>query len=213
MEEGQAEAAPGYGFRYFNSAVKKGYSGTAVFSKTRPLKTTSGIGVAAHDSEGRVITAEYDAFYLVNVYVPNSQRGLARLPYRMQWEDDFLRYITGLDKVKPVVVCGDLNVAHEEIDIKNAAANRKNAGFTAEERDKMTALLKAGFVDSFRALYPDTVKYSWWSYWADARERNIGWRLDYFLLSGRLMPRVGAAEIYNEVFGSDHCPVGLVLDI
>lgn len=197
---------------YWNSAVKKGYSGTALFTRVPPLGVTYGIGVTGHDEEGRVITAEYPDFYLVNVYTPNSQRGLTRLDYRMQWEEDFRAYVCGLDRSKPVIICGDLNVAHEEIDIKNAKSNRGNAGFTDEEREKLTELLESGFVDSFRMLYPDlTGAYSWWSYQFNAREKNTGWRIDYFLVSERLKGRIADAKIHAEVLGSDHCPVELLL--
>ncbi len=197
---------------YWNSAEKKGYSGTAVFSKIKPLNVTYGLGMEEHDKEGRVITAEFEDFYLVNVYTPNAQRGLTRLDYRMEWEDVFRRYVTELDKVKPVIICGDLNVAHNEIDLKNFKTNVGNAGFTYEERGKMTELLDAGFVDSFRYLYPDkTGAYSWWSYMFKAREKNAGWRIDYFVVSRKLAGRIADAEIYSDIMGSDHCPVGLIL--
>ncbi len=211
MEEGQAKVDL-EGFSYWNSAEKKGYSGTAIFSRAEPLAVRYGMGRAEHDAEGRVIEAEYHDFTLVNVYTPNSQRGLLRLAYRMEWEESFRDYLQKLDERKPVIVCGDMNVAHEEIDIKNARANRKNAGFTDEERAKMSELLSAGFCDSFRVLHPDAVAYTWWSYRANARANNVGWRLDYFLVSERLMPRVTAAATYAEIFGSDHCPVGLALE-
>lgn len=201
---------PGYE-EYWNSAEKKGYSGTAVFCRQKPLSVTYGLGIEEHDHEGRVITAEFDSFYLVCVYTPNSKDGLLRLDYRMEWEDAFRRYVKELDAVKPVIICGDLNVAHKEIDLKNPKTNTRNAGFTIEERDKFTELLDAGFIDSFRYLYPDTVKYSWWSYRFKAREKNAGWRIDYFVVSERLRERIADAVIYNEVFGSDHCPVGLEL--
>lgn len=201
---------PGY-FEYWNSAVKKGYSGTAVFSKTEPLSVSCGLGIDEHDREGRVITCEYPGFYLVCVYTPNSKDGLLRLDYRMEWEDVFRKYVGKLDETKPVIICGDLNVAHEEIDLKNPKSNVRNPGFTAEERGKMDELLAAGFLDSFRCLYPDTVKYSWWSYRFRAREKGIGWRIDYFLLSQRLRPRLQDALIYDEITGSDHCPVGVLL--
>jgi exodeoxyribonuclease-3 len=212
MERGQAEIdLPGYE-EYWNSAAKKGYSGTAVLTRPAPLSAAYGIGLEEHDREGRVITLEYPDFYLVDVYTPNSQRELLRLPYRMAWEDAFRAYLQSLDEKKPVVVCGDLNVAHQEIDIKNAKSNRKNAGFTDEERGKMTELLAAGFVDTFRALYPDKRDaYTWWSYYANARERNIGWRIDYFVVSARLWDRVTDAAIHPDIQGSDHCPVGLEL--
>lgn len=197
---------------YWNSAEKKGYSGTAVFSKIKPLNVTYGLGMEEHDKEGRVITAEFEDFYLVNVYTPNAQRGLTRLDYRMEWEDVFRRYVTELDKVKPVIICGDLNVAHNEIDLKNFKTNVGNAGFTYEERGKMTELLDAGFVDSFRYLYPDkTGAYSWWSYMFKAREKNAGWRIDYFVVSRKIAGRIADAEIYSDIMGSDHCPVGLIL--
>lgn len=197
---------------YWNSAEKKGYSGTAVFSKTKPLSVSYGFGIEEHDKEGRVITAEFQDFYLVNVYTPNAQRGLERLDYRMVWEDVFRRYVKELDEKKPVIICGDLNVAHNEIDLKNFKTNVGNAGFTYEERGKMTELLASGFVDSFRYLYPDkTGAYSWWSYMFKAREKNAGWRIDYFIVSKKLADRIEDAVIYPEVMGSDHCPVGLLL--
>lgn len=198
--------------QYFNCAVKKGYSGTAVFSRIAPLNVTYGIASSEHDNEGRVITAEYEKFFLVNVYTPNAQRGLARLDYRMGWEDEFRAYVRKLDQAKAVVICGDLNVAHQEIDIKNPKANRRNAGFSDEERDKMTTLLAAGFIDTFRLLYPDKRDaYTWWSYLFDARSRNVGWRIDYFLASARLREHIREASIFADVYGSDHCPVGLEL--
>lgn len=197
---------------YWNSAEKKGYSGTAVFSKTKPLSVSYGLGIEEHDKEGRVITAEFQDFYLVNVYTPNAQRGLERLDYRMVWEDVFRSYVKKLDEKKPVIICGDLNVAHNEIDLKNFKTNVGNAGFTYEERGKMTELLASGFVDSFRYLYPDkTGAYSWWSYMFKAREKNAGWRIDYFIVSEKLAERIDDAVIYPEVMGSDHCPVGLLL--
>lgn len=197
---------------YWNSAEKKGYSGTAVFSKTKPLSVSYGLGIEEHDKEGRVITAEFQDFYMVNVYTPNAQRGLERLDYRMVWEDVFRRYVKELDEKKPVIICGDLNVAHNEIDLKNFKTNVGNAGFTYEERGKMTELLASGFVDSFRYLYPDkTGAYSWWSYMFKAREKNAGWRIDYFIVSEKLADRIEDAVIYPEVMGSDHCPVGLLL--
>ena len=204
---------PGYE-QYWNSAVKKGYSGTAIFTRVKPLSVVNGIGIEEHDQEGRVITAEYDNFYLVTCYTPNSQRELARLDYRMTWEDAFRSYLLELDKKKPVILCGDLNVAHNEIDLKNPKTNRKNAGFSDEEREKMTELLGAGFTDTFRFLYPDAVDaYSWWSYRFHARENNAGWRIDYFIVSESLREHVREAAIHPEIFGSDHCPVELVLDI
>ena len=212
MERGQAELDLNGYHEYWSSADKKGYSGTAVFSKTEPLSVFYGMGVDEHDHEGRIIRLEYKNFHLVNVYVPNSQRGLARLPYRMKWEDDFRRYVCELDKAKPTIVCGDLNCAHEEIDIKNAKSNTMNAGFTRDERDKMTELLKSGFTDFFRKLYPDRHDaYTWWSYAKGVRERNVGWRIDYFLGSDRLMENVSDAMIYSDIYGSDHCPIGLTV--
>ena len=214
LQEGQIDLdLPGY-HQYWNYAEKKGYSGTAIFTKTEPLSAACGIGVEEHDHEGRVITLEFAGFYLVTVYTPNSQDGLARLDYRMRWEDDFLHYIKGLDEKKPVIYCGDLNVAHREIDLKNPKTNRKNAGFTDEERAKMTHLLESGFVDTFRALYPDkTGAYSWWSYRFNARKNNAGWRIDYFIVSDRLKDKIVRAEILADIEGSDHCPVLLELDI
>ena len=204
---------PGYE-QYWNSAVKKGYSGTAVFTRIKPLSVTNGIGIEEHDQEGRVITAEYDNFYLVCCYTPNSQRELARLEYRMTWEDAFRNYLLELDKKKPVILCGDLNVAHQEIDLKNPKTNRKNAGFSDEERAKMTELLGAGFIDTFRHLYPDAIEqYSWWSYMGKARERNTGWRIDYFITSKRLDDKIQEAKIHQQIFGSDHCPVELDIDL
>ncbi len=210
QREQAAFVFPGYQ-EYWNSAVKKGYSGTAVFSKEEPLKVSYGLGQPEHDQEGRVITCEYPAFQLVCVYTPNSKDGLLRLDYRMEWEDAFRSYVAALDAVKPVIICGDLNVAHREIDLKNPKSNLRNPGFTVEERGKMDQLLAAGFLDSFRYLYPDTVKYSWWSYRFRAREKGIGWRIDYFLLSQKLRSSLQEALIYDEVLGSDHCPVGLLL--
>ncbi len=202
---------PGY-YEYWNSAEKKGYSGTAIFTKEEPIRVVYGIGMPAHDTEGRVITAEFPNFYLVNVYTPNSQRGLERLDYRQQWEDDFRQYLLALDSEKPVVLCGDLNVAHKEIDLKNWKTNRKNAGFTDEERAKMTTLLEAGFTDTFRYLYPDKEgAYSWWSYMFQAREKNAGWRIDYWIVSNSLDDKIEDAIIYSDIMGSDHCPVGLIL--
>ena len=204
---------PGY-YQYWNSAVKKGYSGTALFTKTEPHSVTYGIGIEEHDQEGRVITAEFNDHCLVTCYTPNSQRGLARLAYRMKWEDDFKKYLLGLSQKKPVILCGDLNVAHKEIDLANPASNHMNAGFTDDERNKMTELLSDGFTDSFRYLHPDKKDaYSWWSYFAKSRERNIGWRIDYFLVSDILQPRIKAAEIHSSILGSDHCPVELDIEI
>ena len=210
MQQGQAQVElPGYE-QYWNSAEKKGYSGTAVFCKEHPLHVSYGLGIPEHDKEGRVITAEFDRFILVNVYTPNAQRGLTRLDYRMAWEDAFRDYVTGLDQQKPVIICGDMNVAHEEIDLKNYKTNVGNAGFTMEERQKMTKLLENGFTDSFRHFYPDkTGAYSWWSYMFHARDNNAGWRIDYFLVSNRLVPEMGDSLIYSDIMGSDHCPVGL----
>lgn len=213
MQPGQADFAPEGYTEYVNSAEKKGYSGTACWCKTQPLAVTAGIGVEEHDHEGRVITLEYPNFYLVNCYTPNSQNELRRLDYRMEWEDAFRAYLLALDEKKPVILCGDLNVAHKEIDLKNPTTNRKNAGFTDEEREKMTQLQLAGFVDSFRLLHPDEVKYSWWSYRFRSREKNAGWRIDYFLVSERIKNKIRAAEIHNDIFGSDHCPVSLEIDL
>jgi len=202
---------PGY-HQYFNSAVKKGYSGTAVFTKVRPLQVTFGIDLEHHDQEGRVITCEYDDFFFVTVYTPNSQNELARLDYRMEWEDDFQAYIAKLDQVKPVIVCGDLNVAHTEIDLKNPSSNRKNAGFSDEERAKFTQFLSKDMTDTFRYFYPDmTGAYTWWSYMNFARKNNAGWRIDYFLTSNRLQTHLEDAIIYKDILGSDHCPVGLLI--
>ena len=212
MQEGQLDLqVEGY-TSYWNYAEKKGYSGTAVYTRHTPLSVSYGIGVDEHDHEGRVITLEMADFYLVTVYTPNSQDGLRRLDYRMEWEDAFLAYLQALDAKKPVVVCGDMNVAHQEIDLKNPKTNRRNAGFTDEERAKFSHLLASGFTDTFRLLHPDEIKYSWWSYRFKAREKNAGWRIDYFLVSDRLADRVRAAEIHNEIMGSDHCPVELVLE-
>ena len=200
--------------QYWNYAEKKGYSGTALFTKKEPLQVTYGIGIEEHDREGRVITAEYEDLYVVTVYTPNSQQELARLPYRMTWEKAFLDYVNGLKSRKPVVFCGDLNVAHQEIDLKNPKTNRKNAGFSDEERGKFNELLAAGFTDTFRYRNPDLAgAYSWWSYRNRARQNNAGWRIDYFLVSDRLRDRIEATPIYSEVLGSDHCPVGLELNI
>ena len=196
---------------YWNYADKKGYSGTAIYTKHTPLSVNYGIGVDEHDHEGRVVTLEMEDFFLVNVYTPNSQDGLRRLPYRMQWEDAFRAYLCGLAEKKGVIVCGDMNVAHEEIDLKNPATNHFNAGFSDEERAKMTELLAAGFTDSWRSLHPEEVKYSWWSYRMAARERNVGWRIDYFLVSDNFKDYIVSAEIHNDIFGSDHCPVELVI--
>lgn len=212
MQAGQVELEfPGYQ-SWWNYAEKKGYSGTAIFSKHHPLSVTYGIGIEEHDHEGRVITLEMESFFLVCVYTPNSQDGLRRLDYRMRWEDDFRAYLQKLDESKPVIVCGDMNVAHEEIDLKNPKTNRMNAGFTDEERRQMTTLLNAGFADTFRHLHPTQEGiYSWWSYRFHAREKNVGWRIDYFLTSQRLLPQVSEANILTDIMGSDHCPVELVL--
>ncbi len=210
MQPGQAEVdLPGYQ-QFWNSAEKKGYSGTAVFTRVPPLSVTYGIGSSPHDSEGRAITLEFEDFFLVTCYTPNAQRELTRLGFRMEWEDELRAYLKGLDGKKPVVLCGDLNVAHQEIDLKNAKSNRGNAGFTDEERAKMTELLSAGFVDSFRHLYPEkTGAYSWWSYMGSAREKNVGWRIDYFVVSRSAQDQIKESSIYPEIQGSDHCPVGL----
>jgi len=214
MQPGQAEIPSDGYFLYMNSAEKKGYSGTAIFAREEPLSVTYGIGEDIHDHEGRVITLEYPDFFLVTVYTPNSQRGLTRLDYRMTWEDSFRAFLLSLDAKKPVVVCGDMNVAHNPIDLKNPKSNENNAGYTPQEREKMTALLSAGFTDTFRLLYPDWKEiYSWWSYMFHARENNAGWRIDYFLCSDRLRDRVREATIETSVLGSDHCPVTLELDI
>jgi exodeoxyribonuclease-3 len=213
MQPGQAEFdAAGY-HEYWYSAEKKGYSGTAVFAKHEPLSVRYGIGIPEHDTEGRAITLEYDNFYLLCVYTPNAQRELARLDYRMSWEDALREYIKSLDADKPVIYCGDLNVAHEEIDLKNPKTNHKSAGFSDEERGKFTELLDCGFKDTFRSLYPDKVEYSWWSYMMKAREKNVGWRIDYFVVSDRIMPNVRDSFILGSVMGSDHCPVGLEIDL
>lgn len=214
LQEGQIDFHPEGYECYWNYAEKKGYSGTAVFTKKKPLEVVYGIGIDEHDHEGRVITLEYEDFYLVTVYTPNSQSELARLPYRMQWEDAFRDYLKELDAHKPVIVTGDMNVAHEEIDLKNPKTNKKNAGFTQEERDKFSELLDAGFVDSFRYFYPDkTGAYSWWSYRFKAREKDAGWRIDYFVVSDRIKEKMKDALIYKEVMGSDHCPVGLEIEL
>lgn len=210
LQEGQINLdLPGY-YQYWNYAVKKGYSGTAIFTKHEPISVNYGMGIEKHDQEGRVITLEYKDYYMVTVYTPNSQNELARLPYRMEWEDDFRNYLNDLAQKKGVIVCGDMNVAHKEIDLKNPKTNRKNAGFTDEERGKMTELLDNGFVDSFRYFYPDTESvYSWWSYRFKAREKNAGWRIDYFLVSDSIKNRMEDAKIHTDILGSDHCPVEL----
>lgn len=214
MQEGQAEVpAEGY-FQFWNSAEKKGYSGTAVFSKEKPISVVYGMGIDEHDHEGRLITLEFEKYYFVTCYTPNSQNELLRLDYRMKWEDDFKKYLKSLDEKKPVICCGDLNVAHREIDLKNPKTNRRNAGFTDEEREKMSDLLDSGFTDSFRHVYPDAEeRYSWWSYRFKAREKNAGWRIDYFLTSKRIENKIIDAEIHSEIFGSDHCPVLLDIEL
>ena len=209
MQPGQAEFAPEGYFQYWNSAQKKGYSGTAIFTKHEPISVSYGIGIPEHDTEGRAITLEYEDFYLLCVYTPNAQRELARLSYRMEWEDALRAYILELDAKKPVIYCGDLNVAHNEIDLKNPKTNHFNAGFSDEERGKFTELLESGFCDTFRTLYPEEVKYSWWSYMFKSREKNAGWRIDYFVVSERLMDKVKDSFILTDVMGSDHCPVGI----
>jgi|SRR5574344_654818 exodeoxyribonuclease-3 len=212
LQDGQLDLAfEGYE-SYWNYAEKKGYSGTAIYTRRHPLNVTYGIGIDEHDHEGRVVTLEMEQFYLICCYTPNSQDELRRLDYRMTWERDFRDYLRRLDAVKPVILCGDLNVAHEEIDIKNPKTNRRNAGFTDEEREQFTALLKSGFTDTFRTLHPEEVKYSWWSYRFQARKKNAGWRLDYFVVSDRLMPQVTEAEIHNDIYGSDHCPVSVTIE-
>ena len=211
MQAGQLDLSfPGYE-SYWNYADKKGYSGTAIYTKHKPLSVTYGINIDEHDHEGRVITLEMDDFYLVTVYTPNSQDELRRLEYRMKWEEDFQSYLHKLDEIKPVIVCGDMNVAHQEIDLKNPKTNHRNAGFTDEERQKMTQLLSNGFIDTFRTLYPEQVTYSWWSYRFRAREKNTGWRIDYFLISERLRDRLVDAKIHTEIMGSDHCPIEIDL--
>ncbi|MDY6409559.1 MAG: exodeoxyribonuclease III [Prevotella sp.] len=211
MQEGQLDLAfEGYE-SYWNYADKKGYSGTAIFTKHHPVSVTYGMGIDEHDHEGRVITLEMDDFYLVTVYTPNAQDGLRRLAYRMTWDDDFRKYVDALDKKKPVIVCGDMNVAHQEIDLKNPKTNHKNAGFTDEEREKFTLLLGDGFIDTFRELHPEDIVYSWWSYRFKAREKNAGWRIDYFLASERMRQNIEGAGIHTEIYGSDHCPVELTI--
>ncbi|MBQ7999697.1 MAG: exodeoxyribonuclease III [Ruminococcus sp.] len=213
LQEGQIDFAPEGYHCYWNYADKKGYSGTAIFAKTEPLSVTFGMGIDEHDHEGRLITLEYEDFYFITVYVPNSQDGLKRLDYRMKWEEDFLCYINTLQEKKPVVYCGDLNVAHKEIDLKNPKTNRKNAGFTDEEREKFSCVLQVGYIDTFRHFYPDLEgAYSWWSYRFHAREKNAGWRIDYFVTSGVLRDRLKSAKIHSDIFGSDHCPVELVIE-
>lgn len=214
MQEGQIENFELKGYKqYWNSAIKKGYSGTAIFTKVEPISASYGIGIEEHDQEGRVITLEFEKFYLVNIYVPNSKRELERLDYRMIWEDEIRKYLCNLNKKKPVIMCGDLNVAHEEIDLKNPKTNRRNAGFTDEERNKMTELLSANFTDSFRYIYPEKIAYSWWSYMGNAREKDIGWRIDYFIVSSDIKEEIKDAYIFKDIYGSDHCPVGLDIEI
>lgn len=214
LQKGQIELELDGYHQYWNYAEKKGYSGTAIFTKEKPISVHYGIGIEEHDKEGRVITLEFEKFYMITVYTPNSQEKLARLDYRMKWEEDFKNYLLELDKKKPVIVCGDLNVAHKEIDLKNPKTNRKNAGFSDEEREKMTKLLESGFVDSFRYFYPNkTDIYSWWSYRFSARAKNAGWRIDYFLVSDRIKENMKGAEIHTEILGSDHCPVLLNIDL
>ncbi|MBQ3408684.1 MAG: exodeoxyribonuclease III [Clostridia bacterium] len=211
VTEDQFDYAPEGYSKFLYPAEKKGYSGTLVYSKIQPINVTYGLGIEEHDHEGRVITMEFEKFFLINVYVPNVKRDLSRLEYRMKWEDDFRAYLKNLEKTKPVVVCGDFNVAHEEIDIKNAKSNRGNAGFTDEERAKFTELLNAGFIDTYRHFHPDEAIYTWWSYMGKARENNVGWRLDYFVISKDFLTEVENPQIYNEVMGSDHCPVGITI--
>lgn len=213
MQPDQADFKPDGYYQYWYSAEKKGYSGTAIFTKHKPISVWYGLDIEKHDHEGRAITLEYENFYLLCVYTPNSQRELARLPYRMEWEDDLREYIKSLDNTKPVIYCGDLNVAHEEIDLKNPKTNHHSAGFSDEERGKFTELLNAGFSDTFRTLYPEKVEYSWWSYMFQARAKNVGWRIDYFVVSDRLMPKVKDSIIYTEIMGSDHCPVGIDIEL
>ena len=213
MQPGQAEfETPDY-YQYWYSAEKKGYSGTAIFAKKEPISVSYGLGIEEHDHEGRAITLEYEDFYLLCVYTPNSQRELARLSYRMEWEDALREYMKALDSKKPLIYCGDLNVAHEEIDLKNPKTNHFSAGFSDEERGKFTELLEAGFTDTFRSLYPEEVKYSWWSYMYGARAKNVGWRIDYFVVSDRIADKVKDSFILNEIMGSDHCPVGIEIDL
>lgn len=214
MQDGQMEIELNGYYKFLNSAQKKGYSGTAIFTKTKPINIIYGIGKEEHDKEGRVITLEYEKFFMVNVYTPNSQRELTRLEYRMNWEDEFRKYLIKLDKIKPVIMCGDLNVAHEEIDLKNPKQNTKNAGFTNEERNKMTELLKSGFIDVYREIYPEeTDCYTWWSYMASSREKDIGWRIDYFIISERIKSLVQSIKIHKYIMGSDHCPVEMNINM
>ena len=214
MQEGQIELDLDSYHEYYNYAERKGYSGTAIFTKIKPINVSYGIGIEEHDKEGRVITLEFDNFYMVNCYTPNSGRELARLDYRMEWEEAFREYLKQLDKIKPVIICGDLNVAHNEIDLKNPKSNRKNAGFTDEEREKIDILLKSGFTDTFRKIYPDKEgAYTWWSYMFKARENNAGWCIDYFLVSDRINNKIEEAKIYDKILGSDHCPIGLHINL
>ena len=213
MQPDQADFKPDGYYQYWYSAEKKGYSGTAIFTKHEPISVWYGLDIEKHDHEGRAITLEYENFYLLCVYTPNSQRELARLQYRMEWEDALREYIKSLDTTKPVIYCGDLNVAHEEIDLKNPKTNHHSAGFTDEERGKFTELLNEGFSDTFRTLYPEKIEYSWWSYMFQARAKNVGWRIDYFVVSDRLMPKVKDSKIYTEIMGSDHCPVGIEVEL
>ena len=214
MQEGQLELILDGYYQYWNSAEKKGYSGTAIFTKEKPLNVSYGLGIEEHDKEGRIITLEFENFYFVDCYTPNSKRELERLDYRMVWEDEVRKYLKKLDEVKPVIYCGDLNVAHEEIDLKNPKTNRRNAGFTDEERNKMTELLSAGFTDSFRYLYPEKENcYSWWSYMGHAREKNVGWRIDYFIVSNSIQEKIKDSIIHSDVMGSDHCPIELQIEI
>ena len=214
MQEGQAELIlEGY-YQYWNSAIKKGYSGTAIFTKIKPISVSYGIGIEKHDQEGRIITLEFEEFYMVNCYTPNSKRELERLEYRMEWEDEIRKYLLALNNKKPVIYCGDLNVAHEEIDLKNPKTNHHNADFTDEERTKMTELLNSGFTDTFRYLYPEKENaYTWWSYMMKAREKNVGWRIDYFIVSNSIKEKIKEAKIHSEIMGSDHCPVELEIDV
>jgi len=213
MQEGQLELILDGYYQYFNSAIKKGYSGTAIFTKEKPLSVTYGIGIEEHDQEGRIITLEYDKFYLVNCYTPNSKRELERLEYRMVWEDEIRNYLKKLDKVKPVIYCGDLNVAHKEIDLKNPKTNHHSAGFTDEERNEMTKLLQTGFTDTFRYLHPNEENaYTWWSYMMKAREKNIGWRIDYFITSSSIKEKIKTSKIHSDIMGSDHCPIELEIE-
>ena len=213
MQPDQADFKPEGYYQYWYSAEKKGYSGTAIFAKHEPISVWYGLDIEKHDHEGRAITLEYEDFYLLCVYTPNSQRELARLDYRMEWENDLREYIKSLDATKPVIYCGDLNVAHQEIDLKNPKTNHHSAGFTDEERGKFTELLNEGFSDTFRTLYPEKIEYSWWSYMFQARAKNVGWRIDYFVVSDRLMPKVKESKIYTEIMGSDHCPVGIEIEL